>query len=208
VTDKGGAINPATLKQFDVIVWNNISGDVLTLTQRKALQSWMEKGGGFIGMHGSAGDPVYFWDWYADTLIGARFIGHPMAPQFQDARVKLEPSKSGIGRDLGAGWTMNEEWYSFKTSARANGANVIATLDESTYSPVGMMKQDLRMGADHPIVWNRCIGKGRSFYSAIGHRPEGYSEPNHVKLIDQAITWAAGKGASVCKAGQEMVAGK
>jgi uncharacterized protein len=207
VTDKGGAINAVTLKQFDAIIWNNVSGDVLTLTQRKALQSWIEKGGGFVAMHGSGGDPIYFWDWYVDTLIGARFTSHPMAPQFQDARINLEPSESGIGRGLGTGWMMKDEWYSFKTSARRGGAHVIATLDESSYSPIGMFKQDLRMG-DHPIAWTRCVGNGRSFYSAIGHRPEGYTEPNHVKLFEQAVIWAAGNGQSACRDGKEVAVNK
>jgi len=60
--------------------------------------------------------------------------------------------------------------------------------------------QDLRMG-DHPIAWAKCIGDGRSFYTAIGHRPESYSEPHVVKLLEQAITWAAGTGETRCRAG-------
>lgn len=203
-TDKGGAINSDTLKKFDVVIWNNISGDVLTLTQRRALVDYMEKGGGFVGVHGAGGDPVYFWDWYADTLLGARFLGHPLAPQFQDARVTIETSPSGIGKDLAPGWTMNDEWYSFGNNPRATGAQVIATLDESTYSPVGIAKQDLRMGADHPIAWTRCINNGRAFYSAIGHRPEVYADPHQIKLIEQAIVWAAGSGQSKCVNGKEI----
>ena len=100
VTDKGGAINPATLRQFDAVIWNNISGDVLTLAQRRALQQYLESGGGFVAVHGSAGDPVYFWDWYADRLIGARFKAHPMDPQFQDARVVVYNPAHPIARAL------------------------------------------------------------------------------------------------------------
>src|SRR5689334_6451949 len=91
------------------------------------------------------------WFRYADTLIGARFAGHPMALQF-------------------------------KTNPRAAGVHVIATLDETSYTPKGVGGQDLHMG-DHPIAWTRSIDKGRSFYSAIGHRPETYSEPHHVRLL-------------------------
>jgi len=199
ITDKGGAIEPAILKKFDAVIWNNVSGDVLTLTQRQVLKTYIERGGGFVGFHGSGGDPAYFWDWYVDTLIGARFAGHPMAPQFQDARVIVEDN-SPIGRDLAPGWDMNDEWYSFKTNPRAGGAHVIATLNEGSYSPKGMGGQDLRMG-DHPIAWAKCIGDGRSFYTAIGHRPESYSEPHVVKLLEQAITWAAGTGETRCRAG-------
>jgi uncharacterized protein len=201
VTDKGGAMHPSVLRQFDVVLWNNVSGDVLTLSQRKAFRAYIEKGGGFVGIHGSAGDPVYFWDWYPDTLIGARFIGHPSDPQFQDAKVEVESSTSGIARDLMPGWTMNDEWYSFAKSARLNGANVVATLDEKSYKP-GASRfggPPLEMGADHPIAWTRCVGKGRSFYSAIGHRPETYSDANHVKMLDQAIVWASGKTGPMCK---------
>lgn len=202
ITDKGGAIEPATLKKFDAVIWNNVSGDVLTLTQRETLKTYLEDGGGFVGFHGSGGDPAYFWDWYADTLIGARFEGHPMAPQFQDARITIEDG-NGIGHGLAPGWDMKDEWYSFKTSPRAGGAHVIATLDEATYSPKGMGNQDLRMG-DHPIAWQKCIGNGRSFYTAIGHLPESYSEPHVVKLLEQGIVWAAGTGETRCHGRKEQ----
>jgi type 1 glutamine amidotransferase len=204
-TDKGGAITPAILRKFAAVIWNNLSGDVLTLGQRRAFQRYIEGGGGFVGVHGSGGDPTYFWDWYADTLIGARFIGHPMGPQFQDARVRVDDDTNAITRGLPREWTMNDEWYSFKTNPRTNGAHVLATLDESTYSP-GEGTVNLRMGDDHPIAWTRCIANGRSFYSAIGHRPETYSEPHNVTLLEQGLRWAAGAGASRCRAGKEVKA--
>ena len=189
-TENGAAFTPAILKQFDAVIWNNISGDGLTLKQRKAFQNYMQAGGGFVGIHGSAGDPVYFWDWYADTLIGARFAGHPMAPQFQDAKVDIDDAAHPIAQGLPASWVMNEEWYSFKNNPRATGSRIIATLDESTYKQVGMGDQKLQMG-DHPIVWTRAVGKGRVFYSAIGHRPERYGDPVYVQMLEQGIDWAA-----------------
>lgn len=197
-TEKGGAFNPRTLSQFDAVIWNNISGDVLTLAQRRAFQQYLQKGGAYVGIHGSAGDPAYFWDWYADTLLGARFLSHPMSPQFQDARVVVEARDNPIAAGLPAEWTMKDEWYSFKTNPRATGATVIATLDESSYKPVGPMNIDLRMG-DHPIAWTRCIGKGRVFYSAIGHRPESYSQPQNAALMEGAISWAIDKRQSCGK---------
>jgi type 1 glutamine amidotransferase len=48
------------------------------------------------------------------------------------------------------------------------------------------------MGADHPIIWSHCVGRGRSFYSALGHKGEYYAEPLHVELLEGAIAWAAG----------------
>ena len=189
-TDKGGAFNPRTLRQFDAVIWNNISGDVLTLSQRSAFQRWLTTGGAFVAVHGSAGDPVYFWDWYPDTLIGARFAGHPMNPQFQEARIAVNHAHP-LAHSLPAEWRMTDEWYSFKSNPRMVGANVILTLDESTYVRTGPMSEGLTMGSDHPLAWTNCIGKGRMFYSAIGHLPETYSRPEYVTLLEDAIGWAA-----------------
>jgi len=120
-----------------------------------------------------------------------------MSPQFQSARVVVDDLHDPLTADLGPDWTMTEEWYSFAASPRAKGVHVLAHLDEDSYSPVGFGGQNLRMG-DHPIAWTRCIGAGRSFYSAIGHRPESYTEPHSLELLDRGIAWAAGQGATHC----------
>jgi len=82
------------------------------------------------------------------------------------------------------------------------GAHILATLDESTYSPMAG-PSDLHMG-DHPIAWNQCVGNGRSFYTAIGHRPESYTEVHSAKLLERGLAWAAGLGATRCRGGHEV----
>ena len=73
----------------------------------------------------------------------------------------VDDAASAITRGLPNEWTMKDEWYSFKSDPRATGAHVLLTLDESTYSPIEMGR-NIGMGADHPIAWTRCLGKGRS----------------------------------------------
>ncbi|MBW8881401.1 MAG: ThuA domain-containing protein [Asticcacaulis sp.] len=200
-SDNGAVFNAENLKLFKAVVWNNVSGDVLTNTQRGVLKDYIEHGGGFAAFHGSGGDPYYDWNWYVDTLIGARFIGHTGNPQFQQARVIIDDPQSAIVKGL-TDWTMTEEWYSFQASPRLTGAHILARLDESTYNLVDG-KRDLHMG-DHPIAWTRCVGSGRSFYSAIGHRPENYSEPSSILLLERGIAWAAGLGETQCVDGREV----
>jgi type 1 glutamine amidotransferase len=202
-TDKAGVFNARDLSRFDAVVWNNVSGDALTLAEESAFRRWLEGGGGFAGFHGSGGDLFYVWDWYADALIGARFREHPFNPQFQAARVVVSQPGVGVAHGLPASWTMTEEWYSFYHSPSGIGTHVVATLDESSYSPVGPKGEDLRMG-DHPIAWTRCLANGRSFYSAIGHRPESYAEVNSSRLLEQGIAWAAGLGDTACAGGKEV----
>lgn len=200
-TDNGAVFNARDLRHFKAVIWNNVSGDVLTLPQREAFKTYIAHGGGFAGIHGAGGDPYYDWDWYVDTLIGARFLGHPGSPQFQPARVIIDDPSSAITRGLGD-WTMTEEWYSFKSDPRHDGVHVLARLDETTYAP-NEAGHDISMGADHPIAWTRCLGDGRSFFTAIGHRPESYSEPNSIALLEKGIAWSAGLGETQCLAGHE-----
>ena len=45
-TDNAAVFNAALLKRFDAIVWNNVSGDVLTIAQRRDFKAYIENGGG------------------------------------------------------------------------------------------------------------------------------------------------------------------
>lgn len=80
-TDNAATHNSEGLLRFDVVIWNNTSGDILTDEQRQAFKSWLLSGGRWLGIRAAGGDPFYAWDWYRDTLIGAQFIGHTMSPQ-------------------------------------------------------------------------------------------------------------------------------
>ena len=51
------------------------------------------------------------------------------------------------------------------------------------------------MGVDHPIVWTNCVGKGKAFYSAMGHKGKYFLEPLHLEVIKSGIMWAANKSA-------------
>jgi hypothetical protein len=201
-TNNGAVFSHKQLARYDAVIWNNVSGDALTLPQQKAFKAYLARGGGFAGIHGSGGDFFYAWPWYADTLIGARFLGHPDSPPLQAARVVVDDPKNAIVSGLGVDWTMTEEWYSFRASPRLTGAHILVRLDEATYNPV-MHGTDIRMG-DHPVAWTRCVGNGRSFYTALGHRPESYSEPHSIELLEKGVAWAAGMGTTRCFGGREV----
>lgn len=191
-TENGAIHTPDLLSRFDVVVWFNVSGDVLAEDQREALLDWIGAGGGFFGIHGTGGDPNYEWEAHPEVLVGAQFIGHPMGPQFQEGTIQIEATDHPAMRHLGPTWVRVEEWYSFDESPRGPGVQVLATLDESTYSPrmkIAILDRDLRMGDDHPIIWTHCIGKGRAMYSALGHQEVAYSEPAHLVFLEEATAW-------------------
>ncbi|MCH1551280.1 MAG: ThuA domain-containing protein [Pseudomonadales bacterium] len=197
-TENGAIHNALQLAKFDVVVWNNVTGNVLTDEQRKALSTYMAAGGGWIGIHG-AGDKSAEadWPWYRERLIGATFIGHPMDPQFQEATIHIEAPTDRITRHLGNEWVRTDEWYSFDRSPRQGGMTILGNLDESTYSPMFFGK-DIRMGTDHPIMWKTCIGAGRAFYTAMGHTAETFQEPKFITTIARAVAWAGFGEGDVC----------
>jgi uncharacterized protein len=187
VTENAAVMNAEQLGRFKLAIWNNTSGDVLTEPQRAAFKTWLENGGAFVGTHGAGGDPRYEWAWYPETLIGAQFTSHSTQ---QLGTVRIEDTKSPITQGLPAVWqrTVRDEWYAFKDNPRAKpGFHILAVADETTYDPGRST-----MGADHPMVWTHCVGKGPVFYSAIGHSAETYTEPNHLRLLENAIAWALG----------------
>ncbi|MEL7540076.1 MAG: ThuA domain-containing protein, partial [Pseudomonadota bacterium] len=72
-TVNAAVFNADDLARFDVIVFNNATGDTLSPEQESAFQSWLEAGGAWIGLHGSGDNTHAEWAWYADTLIGPTF---------------------------------------------------------------------------------------------------------------------------------------
>lgn len=196
-TENGAVFNRTDLSRFAATVWNNTSGDVLTPGQKQAFRSYIENGGGFAGIHGAGGDPRYEWRWYVERLIGAQFKGHPLNPQFQRAVIHVEDPNDIAMTGLPKEWSRVDEWYSFEKSPRGEGVKVLATLDERTYSPK-MLWKDISMGADHPIIWKHCVGKGRVFYSALGHSASTYREPPHLSELEGGIAWAAGLAGDGC----------
>lgn len=196
-TENGAAFSPEVLAKFDAVVFNNVSGDVFTTAQQAAFKAFLENGGGYVGVHAAGDNSHKDWGWYMSDLIGATFTQHTMDPQFQQATVNVEDKAHPTTQGLPASWQRIEEWYSFDKSPRTTGAHVLITVDEKTYKPVGMFSKDLRMG-DHPMVWSRCVGKGRFVYSAFGHRAESWAEPENRQLMVNSVGWALKLNGNEC----------
>jgi type 1 glutamine amidotransferase len=189
LTDNGAVINSDDLKRFDVVVWNNNTGDILTGEQQRAFRNWLEGGGKWLGLHGASGDH-FPWTWFVDEVIGATFNTHTLNPPYARAKLVFEQRDHPILAGLPASLWLTDELYSFSTPPRAK-VHVLATLDESTYMDeqgwVGRRLR-LRMG-DHPIIWWRNVGRGTAVYSGIGHKAETYAMPEYRQLLDNTLTW-------------------
>ena len=196
-TKDAGIFNLEQLKQFETVVWNNVSGNVLTSEQRKDYKSYITSGGGFVGIH-AAGDGSHTWDWYLDRLINTTFSHHPIKHQIQTAILKMEMTQdTALWSSLQTEWSHDEEWYIFNENPRENGSNILYTIDGESIDPNGVIgplqkSKTFGMGTDHPIVWYDYIGTGKAVYSSMGHTAQAFSNADHLQLLENAIKWTGG----------------
>jgi type 1 glutamine amidotransferase len=182
-TEDANAFTPTNLAAFQAVVFLSVTGDVLLTEQEHALSHYVENGGGLVSIHGAAFGPSAcedHWNWYHE-VCGCAFTNHsaivPATVLIQDA---TQPSTQG----LPAQWQRTDEWYNFTGSPRGT-ARVLVTVDEGTYTGG-------TMGVDHPITWCRQVGKGRFWYTAMGHSPEAFDEPLLRQHLLGGIQTAAG----------------
>nr|WP_243846973.1 ThuA domain-containing protein [Sphingomonas japonica] len=186
VTENAAVFNDAQLRRFSVVVLNSASGDFLTTEQGEALTRFVARGGGIVALH-AAGDDSHKAPWYVDTIIGTRFIGHPGGEdQFQAARVAVDRPDHPVMAGVKLPWLPTDEWYSFASDPEVRGMTVLASIDEASYRP----GEKLAMG-EHPVIWTNPRSKGRIIYSALGHMPAAYDDPNYRRILANAVRWAA-----------------
>jgi type 1 glutamine amidotransferase len=168
------------------------------------------------------------WPWFG-RLLGAYFGGHPLydarpagdescatagvvschtgVVRFEDTK---HPATRGLVRDhgvLGATgskrrfWDVYDEFYGFDTNPR-DRVHVLATLDERTYLDDPRLRRELDtgdMGRDHPIAWCHPVGRGRSFYTGLGHDASLFADVRYLDHLVGGILWAAGRAPGDCR---------
>lgn len=182
-TEDAGAFTSANLGSFQAVVFLSVTGDVLNPEQERAFQDYIEGGGGFVGIHGALFGPLACedqWTWYGEMFCCA-FANHS---KVLPAVVKIEDAAHSANAGLPARWERSDEWYNFAGTPRGR-ARILATVEESTYAGG-------KMGADHPIAWCRRVGKGRMWFTAMGHTPQSFAEPLFQQHLLNGIRLAAG----------------
>lgn len=178
-TEDSTVFNAGELGKYDAVMFLNTTGDILNDEQQKAFEAYIRGGRGYVGVHAAA-DTEYDWPFYGQ-VVGGYFKGHPA---IQQATINVE-KEDPITHLLPRPWNRVDEWYNYKTNPRAN-VEVLASLDEKSY-------QGGDMAGDHPIIWRTKVGKGRGFYTGLGHTQSTYRELLFMQMLREGIRWAAGR---------------
>lgn len=159
-------LSPANLtaKKIDGVIFANTTGD-LPLPDKEGFIKWVENGHAFMGMH-SASDTFHQFDGYKQ-MIQAEFKTHGrQVPADLVAGDTAHPANGGIGEK----WDIKqEEMYEFKDGS--HDRTKVRALWYLRHHPV-----DTAVTGYNAVSWNRMAGKGRVFYTSLGHREDLWSD--------------------------------
>jgi type 1 glutamine amidotransferase len=196
-----GRINKETLKNFDaVLFFTTGSGpkshkkDIGPMNEQELAEftEWLKGGGAFAGVH-CATDTLY--DSNYGKLIGGYFVGHP---HIQDVKLKVEDPKHAVAAGMTDGMKWNDEFYIMADQPYSRkDVHVIISIDKDTFNiPKPRKSTDkplARADGDYPVCWVKEEGKGKVFYTSLGHRKEVWKDERYQNHVFAGIDWAVNK---------------
>ncbi len=171
------------LAQFDLVFFYTTGELPLSEDGRAALFDFVKQGKAFAGAH-CATDTFYKVREYGE-MIGGYFDGHPW---HEKVSVKVEDAAHPATKHLGAAFDITDEIYQFKAPYDRTKLHVLLSLDaeKTDLGREGVKRTD----RDFAIAWCKEYGKGRVFYTALGHRAEVWADERFMKHIEGGFLWA------------------
>ena len=184
LTKKKLEYNAKNLNDFDAVLF--YTGGTLEMDdeQKAAFLSFVhDDGKGFIGIH-SATITFTKWPEYGE-MLGGYFDEHPWNT-FEAPILVEDPGFPGM-RQWPVAFNLTDEIYQVKDFSRSN-TRVLMRLDASK------LKLDNprvhRKDQDFAVTWAKMYGKGRVFYTTLGHVDSNWDKPEMQTMIREAIKWA------------------
>ena len=152
----------------------------ITQEQEKGLLAAVERGVGIAGWHGGMGDSFRANTEY-QYMVGGQWVAHPGGIVRYTVNIlnRADPVMKGL-----SDFVMESEQYYMHVDP---GNEVLATM---TFSGAVNPWID---GTVMPVVWKRHYGKGRVFYSSVGHVAKDFDVPEARTIVQRGMLWAAGR---------------
>jgi uncharacterized protein len=188
------------LKEYDGIILYTTGSPLIN---RDALLNYLRDGGALIGIH-TATDSFHHtmkgdvpmddekkaqftipdWPEYV-RIMGAAFKTHGAQAA---TRMKVHNSQHPATRMIEPGWTINDEIY---IHDRYNEkVNLLVSVDTDNMDDATLEKLKLKKGEFCPVAWTNTEGKGRVFYTSLGHREDVWTNPVYQEHVLGGIAWA------------------
>jgi type 1 glutamine amidotransferase len=206
-------LTPGYLAQFDALLMFTNGNLPITAEQKRSLVDFVRNGKGIVGVH-CATVTLYDYPEYGEVM-GA-YYQRSILPTDQNPRrfavLKVEDPSHPATKMLGTSWPFVEEYYVFGSKVydpatptenvsavgqlpiplafSRDRVKVLLSIDTERTDLAGL--PFLSRTGDYPQSWYRTFGKGRSFYTALGHRPDTWSNPVFGAHLIGGVRWALG----------------
>jgi type 1 glutamine amidotransferase len=150
----------------------------ITREQEKGLLDAVKSGVGIAGWHGGMGDAFRNNVEY-QFMVGGQWVAHPGNIIDYDVNIldHVDPVTHGL-RDF----KMHSEQYFMHVDPFVK---VLATTTfTSEHAP--WIK-----GTVMPIAWKKMYGKGKVFYTSLGHVAADFNVPEAKEIVKRGILWAS-----------------
>ncbi|HUU58977.1 MAG TPA: ThuA domain-containing protein [Phycisphaerae bacterium] len=160
------------LAALDLIVPHWTMGQITGEQCQGLCKAVGEKGVGIAGIHGGMGDSFRTETEY-QFMVGGQWVAHPGGIVKYRVHVvdHADPVTAGIDH-----FDMESEQYYLHVDP---SNHVLAT---TTFE---------FNGCTMPAVWKRMYGKGRVFYSSLGHVAKDLDVPEALEIFRRGMLWAA-----------------
>jgi uncharacterized protein len=150
-------LSPESLKNYDGVVFASTTGE-LPIPDKQGFLDWIKAGHAFIGIH-AASDTFHGWPEYIEMLGGA-FKHH--GRQVGVECLNQDPANPATAF-LGKKWTIaQEEIYQFSNYIPSNVHELLVLGKHPENDSPGRF----------PVAWCKDYGKGKVFYTSLGHRED------------------------------------
>jgi hypothetical protein len=196
VTKDASQLNPENLKKFHALFFYT-QGDMtiagldkhppMKKEDRQAILDFVKNGGAFVGTHCGGADTFNHQFWVEggkkpfNRMVGAEFISHGAQ---QNARVEVVDANFPAVKHYPKNFTRWDEWYAY--DGFHDNMHVLMMLQTD-----GMSGGDYARPS-YPITWCSNYGKGRVFYTGMGHVKEMWHSDEYLKMLEIALKWGAG----------------
>ncbi len=185
--DDPAVFTPENLARYRVIVLANNNNEAFaTDDQRRAFEGFLKRGGGLVGIHSATGGERT-WPFYW-SVLGGKFRRHPKLQKFTVRVVDADhPATAG----LPSSFEWEDECY-FHEFLNPDLHPLLVT--DPTKLDDGKNSKDpgSLVGDALPLAWRLEAAGGRTFYTALGHKPEHYAHPLLREQLKGGIRWAMG----------------
>ncbi|MDI3473482.1 MAG: hypothetical protein PWQ20_942 [Thermotogaceae bacterium] len=168
ITDDMSHLNSKKLAKKDIVALYALFNHISSLN-KKALLKFVEKGGGFLGLHSA--NASFLNDVEYQNFIGSKFLFHPEKQRFKVNVSKMHFITLGL-----KSFEIFDELYVSECSESVN------VLLEAEY-------QNNKV----PILYTKSYGLGKIAFFALGHDEDSILNENFIEIFIRSLKWLGKK---------------